>query len=91
MQAGIAREHDAHHKIAVFKWHLAPNSLQQNLLLREDNYKEKHFWNWSLLEFLGTLRAIVRMAKIVVNPQTWIQKNTDEMFSVENLNQVMSN
>ena len=33
MQAGIAREHDVHHKIAVFKRHLAPNCLPQNLLL----------------------------------------------------------
>ena len=31
MQAGIAREHDVHHKIAVFKRHLAPNCLPQNL------------------------------------------------------------
>ena len=89
MQAGIAREHDAHHKIAVFKWHLAPNSLQQNLLLREDNYKEKHIiapaWGgkWGKQgrnEAIATLQEEARMLlkhrnRANIGNTSWQRKN----------------
>ena len=42
MQAGIAREHDVHHKIAVFKQTFSTKLLAAESAPREDNYKEKH-------------------------------------------------
>ena len=41
MQAGIAREHDVHHKIAVFKQTFSTELLAAESAPREDNYKEK--------------------------------------------------
>ena len=42
MQAGIAREHDVHHKIAVFKQTFSTELLATESAPREDNYKEEH-------------------------------------------------